>query len=453
MQNTLPAETTAITATASPAAPVDAPRALPQSAFAGAAPPHTHTESTLAPTSEFARYLLTAWGARYLPRGLLGLVEEAPKALREIAEKPQMMFAGAQKRFYQPIQKFGAALDRKFPHSTLENKGAVAYNTILGIASALLTLDYSWIVYKDIKNMYCETVGADLGKPSDQVTFNDIRHSENKIVKRTMHNFGWKLCERFLVDLLFIPATLFRSRGLGDAVLGAKATQLFAETWKRKTTMFEDLVSFVNHKINPYNGLGQPIGVGEIFDLYQHYSQQFHPDRAFSNVLERSHTESVLWARNEPIFQRITELMNQTYAYKHPTILDPKTGDAVIQANFTLPIFVHLLGFDLIDTHQPERTQIYIEVGNRHGIAGINGMRKMIASGTPLDDVMREYQVTFPPPPQRAAAPKGNERNAVIPKGSTVQLDNAAGQPQPATIIDAASALASPRVAIAQQLA
>ena len=447
MQNTLQAETTAITATASPAAPVDAPRALPQSALTNAAPPHTHTESTLAPTSEFARYLLTAWGARYLPRGFFkGILEQANT-------ETTGLFGNARRAVNQWFAKPGDWLQKKFPLSSRDSKIGLAYNAILGLASAALTLDYSWIVYKDIKNMYCETVGADLGKPSDQVTFNDIRHSENKIVKRTMHNFGWKLCERLLVDAFFIPATWLRKEWAGDMVLGAKATQLFAETWKRKTTMFEDLVSFVNHKINPYNGLGQPIGVGEIFDLYQHYSRTFSPDRAFSNVLERSHTESVLWARNEPIFQRNTELMNQTNAYKHPTILDPKTGDAVIQANFTLPIFVHLLGFDLIDTHQPERTQIYIEVGNRHGINGINGMRKMIASGTPLDDVMREYQVTFPPPPQRAPVPKGNERNAVIPKGSTVQIDSAAGQPQPATIIDAASALASPRVAIAQQLA
>jgi hypothetical protein len=434
MQSTLPTEKSAISPMAPAAAPDAGARALPQSAFA-AAPPHTHTESTLAPTSEFMRYVLAALPSRYVFRGMLGL------GLNEKHDRPPSGFAKHALNF---LGKPGEWIARRFGMEQKYAK-ASAYNASLGIGSLLLTIFYSATVYKDIKNIFSETVAGETGKPVDRINIFDIMHSENRIVQKTLENFRNRTLKRLLVDALFVPSVMIQHESAGDTVLGLKGAQLFAETWKRKTTMFEDLVSFVNHKINPYNGLGQPIGLGEIFDLYQHYSQQFHPDRAFSNVLERSHTESVLWARNEPIFQRITELMNQTYAYKHPTILDPKTGDAVIQANFTLPIFIHLLGFDLIDTHQPERTQIYIEVGNRHGIAGINGMRKMIASGVPLDEVMQHYDVKFPPPPQRTPTPKGNERNTVIPKGSTVQLDAAPEQQQPARTIDAASALVTPR--------
>ncbi|MFZ8455710.1 hypothetical protein ACO1M1_14435, partial [Staphylococcus aureus] len=84
------------------------------------------------------------------------------------------------------------------------------------------------------------------------------------------------LGSRLATDALFIPAAMMRKDGWGDFMLGIKGVQLFAGTWKRKTTLFEDMVSFVTNKINPRNGLGQPIAVGEIFDIYQHYAEQFH---------------------------------------------------------------------------------------------------------------------------------------------------------------------------------
>ena len=442
MQTDLATENTTIPPTPPAAAPDAGSRALPSSAFAASAPPHTHTESTLAPTSEFMRYVLAALPSRYVPRGFFGMA---------FNDKSQRPAKGSGKWVLDHLGKIGDWLEGKgWKRNHAE---AATYSATMGLGSLALTSMYSKTVYTDIKNIFSEAVGGEFDKPADRVSFNDLRHSENRIVQKTLDNFYSRTLRRLAVDLLFFPAAMVKHAGAGDFVLGLKGVQLFAETWKRQTTMFEDLVSFVNNKINPYNGLGQPIGVGEIFDLYQHYSRSFNPDRTFSNVLERSHNESVVWARSEPIFQRITELMNQTYAYKHPTTLDPQTGGVVIQANFTLPIFIHLLGFDLIDTHEPQRTQIYIEVGNRHGIAGINGMRKMITSGMPLEEVMQHYHVKLPPPPHHHPTQKGDERNTVIPKGSTVQLDAAPEQSQPASTINAATALAAPRANIAQQLA
>ncbi|MES2984199.1 MAG: hypothetical protein V4735_03325 [Pseudomonadota bacterium] len=378
------------------------------------APQHTRTESTLAPTSEFVRYLLLALPARYIARSGIesALNDKAPGIVKRVVERIASLFKHT-------------GIDRA--------KGSdIAYDYALGAGSLALTTTYTRLVYKDIQNMFCETVGLELGKPADQVTFSDITHSDNKIVAKTLHNFKVKTAERFGTDLLFfsraIPA--LRWLNVGDLMIGVKAALALGDTWKRKTTMFEDLVTFVNNKINPRNGLGQPIGVGEVFDLYQHYEQAYHPTNAFKDVLERGTDEGARWAQSQPIFQRITELMNLTYAYKHSTVLDPQTGQAVHQAEFTLPVFVYLLGHDLIDVNKPERTLATIEIANRYGIAAVKDMQAQLASGASLADITTRYPV----PAHKATDKKTdeNEKNSVIAKGSTMQLERA----EPASRID-----------------
>jgi hypothetical protein len=378
-------------------------------------PPHTHTESTLAPTSEFMRYFLAAYPARYIFRGFF----------RTIFDEEKAVGGGLRNGITRLLQKPGEVLHKAFgrgPGQQMSGTQSAFYNASLGIGSLGLTLSYSWTVYKDIKNLFCETVGEELGKPYDQVNFNDIRHSKNKIVQQTLDNFGWKMLSRLATDALFIPATLMRKEGWGDAMLGLKGVQLFADTWKRKTTMFEDFVTFVNNKINPRNGLGQPIAVGEVFDLYQHYAERFHPDKMFSNVLERGTGEGARWAETQPIFQRLTDLMNETYAYKHRSVIDPATGHAVRQADFTLPKFIYLLGSDLIDTAEPQRTLAMIEIANRDGIPAVKQAQAMFAQGVPLEQVLQKFSITLPT--LEAAKPGGDEKNGVIAKGSTVQLDH-----------------------------
>lgn len=373
-----------------------------------AAPPHTHTQSTLAPTSEYVRYLLLGLPARYIPRGIFGT----------IFEKSPYKNSGIAKALTKP----GDWLQKKFPNSTRENKEALAYNTIMGIGSLALTTSYSWTVYKDVKNIFSEAVAEETGKDPSKITFVDLQRSDNRIVQKTMSNFWLRAGKRTLTDLLFFPAAMLRSTGLGDLMIGVKAGQAFAETWKRKTTMFEDFVTFINNKINPRNGLGQAITVGEIFDLYQHYTEQFNPQQMFTNVLEQGTGEGAIWAGSQPIFQRITQLMNDTYAYKHSSVLDPQTGHAIRQADFTLPKFIYLLGHDLIDVHQPQKTLVTIEIANRYGIAAVKEMSTMLRAGGSLDNVVARYPVTIPkfdPVVDREI------KNGVIAKGSTMQLDSA----------------------------
>lgn len=356
-------------------------------------PPHAKTKSTLAPTSEFTRILLLAFTSRY--------------GLRSLAK---LLFPSN-----EPIQQ-------------------LAYSLGMGIGSTALSMNYNSLVKHDIHNIFCEAVAYEKGIPVDKVTFRDIASSDNLIVKRTVENYRHRSLKRLGTDALFFLATplfynkkltvlhkanpsRFSFESITDGLIGVKGGTALAETWNRKTTMFEDLVTFINNKVNPRNGLGQPITTGEIFDLYQHYSDDFHPDKMFKNQLVHTAEEGQLWAKSEPMFRRIAELMNHTYAYKHNVAMGD-TGRP--DADFALPKFIYLLGHDLIKPRHPEETHLAIEIANQYGIPGVQKMQGMLQSGTPLEQVAKQ----FPLAPDKWTAEKPPEApNMVIAKGSTMQLD------------------------------
>lgn len=393
-------------------------------AAADTSPLHTHTQSTLAPTSEWVRYLLLALPARYVPRGIVGMLYETEH------HEGNMLGRGLAKlsAWFQKATGITSAAEAR-------GREAMAYNTIMGIGSFALSASYARTVYSDIKNIFSEAVAEETGKPVSQIGWTDLKQSNNRIVQKTITNFWHRSARRFATDLLFFPAAAARSTGAGDLGVGLKALQAFGETWKRKTTMFEDLISFVNNKINPRNGLGQAISVGEIFDLYQHYAQEYNPGAAFNNVLERGAGEGARWAQSQPIFERMTELMNLTYAYKHRSVIDENTGQAIRQADFALPKFIFLLGHDLIDVNQPAATLARIEVANRYGIGAVKEMQTMLTSGASLAQVAERFPIAPHTPQSKKVV---EEKNGVIAKGSTVQLDRTE-HALPATSIDAHS--------------
>ena len=392
-------------------------------------PLHTKTQSTLAPTAEFTRIFLLAWIIRYVFRGGAGTIfNKAEKA------------PGFRHRVIEAISKPGTLLKEKFfPSVTHGELEAASYAGAIGIGSGILSYRYSNLVRSDIQNIFSEAVAYENDKPLGSVTFDDIRQSDNAIVKRTVQNYREKFWSRIGTDTLFFIPMALRFAPLTDFLLGLKGVQIFADTWKRKTTMFEDLITFINNKINPRNGLGQAISVGEVFDLYQHYSEAFHPKKMFTNVVERGTGEGALWAQNEPIFQRMTELMNLTYAYKHSTKIDPNTGHALHQANFALPKFIYLLGHDLIDVSQPERTLATIEIANHFGIPAVKEMQTMLASGATLAQVAERFPTPTPVKSTDEHKPENGKKNAVIAKGSTMQVDAAPNAPT--SRIDAATIL------------
>ncbi len=452
-----------------------------------AAPPHSKTESTLAPTAEFTRIFLLAWIIRYIARGSLSEIFD-PRTF-DFIKKPVNRFIDWV-ALNPMIGKFNKLLNeeakligtvQKDVHG-IENEGHVGhaiytklrplirrwrgngsdiipgivknatrspvtgalelgkdsigvlrnmirsglddigYALTLGFGSSYLSWRYSRLVRQDIINIFRETVGYEKNIPQEQVTFDDIRNSNNAIVRRTVENYRSKLWERWSTDALFFVAAPLRSLNITDLLLGVKGVQIFADTWQRKTTMFEDLVTFINNKINPRNGLGQPIGVGEIFDLYQHYTEQFQPDVMFRNVIARNAVEDDAWSKSQPIFQRMADLMNNSYAYKHKTVIDESTGKPKQPEDFALPKFIYLLGHNLIKPGQPQQTLATIEIANRYGIPAVKDMQAMFGAGANLDAVLARYPV---PAAAITVGKPAEGPNAVLPKGSTMQPERA----------------------------
>ena len=352
-------------------------------------PQHASTESTLAPTSEFVRYFLLAWPARYIFRGIFnGLMhKDLDKATSPAIAEKRDAFVGR-------VAQRGWA-DKSDPNLAREHVSGRAQNVTFGLGSLALTLTYSNMVYRDIFNLFSETVAFESGKDPAKITFKDIRHSDNRIVSKTVENWYWKSGSRAALDLLFFLPKAVKWQFWGDMVLGAKGMQLFTETWKREPTLFEHVAALVNSKINPKNGLGQPINVGEVFDLYQHYHFQFDPQNAFRNVLDNNTNEARIWAGGKPVFDRITELLNLTYSYKHATTIDKNTNMPVRDANFAMPKFLYLLGHDLIDPAKPAQTLMYIEIANSHGMEAVKQARTAMQSGASINDITSRYPVTI----------------------------------------------------------
>lgn len=469
-------------------------------------PPHSKTKSTLAPTDEFTRIFLLAWGVRYIARGLIGEAFE-PRTFDwlkvHVNNFIRMKKWGPLTRWVNKvntvltenaaqIQKFQQRIRRGEPVATghlgqkvyltehpladlravvrewrmgggsgseveeiiknakftkVKGKTVVtmgdasvdkwhdyirariddmAYSIVLGLGSTWLSFAYTGLVRRDIKGIFREAVAYEKDIPQEKVTFEDIKSSQNDIIRSTMKHHRSRMFKRFGTDALFFLVTPLKSMHLTDVVLGTKALQVFLDTWNRKTTMFEDIVSFVNNKINPRNGLGQPITVGELFDLYQHYTEIYHPEDMFSNVLSKQAVEYDVWAKSQPVFQRIADLMNRSYAYKHSVTLDA-SGKATNVEDFTLPKLIYLMGHNLIQPREPKRTLATIEIANRYGIKAVKDMYAMLEKGSSLEAVIKKYPVSLtalePAKSQEAAA-----GSPLIKKGATApttQIDQA----------------------------
>ncbi len=440
-------------------------------------PPHTSIESTMAPTSEFVRYLLLALPTRYIGRGIIGIATDnqighpnnpnwlnrpfitlrkgvehvidrfitnklesevntqltahplgiAPAAGRDNPTKTQTTKALATPSGTELRGKINRTLGRwnasglthdtvqwaynsetaHAPRITSESKNKIranvkqslngmVYGHTLGVGSTLLTASYSKMVYEDIKSIFSEAVAYEIGKDANDVTFKDIRKSDNRIVQGTVSNWYSKTLGRLATDALFFVSAFGKAEKFTDAALGIKGLQALFETWKREPTMFEQITTLIHNKINPKNGLGQTIGVGDVFDLYQHYHLRYSPAKAFTNVVDNDAQESRAWIKGKVIFDRITELLNDTYAYKHATAIDPSTKQPITRANFALPKFIYLLGHDLIDPQKPAQTLLLVEAANSVGMKAVRAIETELKRGTPVAELTQRYLHTTP---------------------------------------------------------
>lgn len=271
------------------------------------------------------------------------------------------------------------------------------YDNSLGVGSLWMTYILRNKVLHDIQSVYKESVAYELGKDASQVNDDDIFASNNEIIQATVHNYQSKLTQRLAISALpflkNIPA--IRALQFGDAAIGAWGIFWAYDTWGREPTMLELFSDFVNDKLSPKFGIGDPIKPSDIINLYQHYSLKFKPDWAFTNVATSDISEDKLWLQSEGIFREIATLMNESYNYKHKSSIDPDTGLPVQTANFQLPKFIYLLGHGLINIHKPDWSMAFVKIANEYGMDAVKEVERAFKRDMDLESILKKYPVSL----------------------------------------------------------
>lgn len=273
------------------------------------------------------------------------------------------------------------------------------YDHSLGVGSLAMTFAIRKRVRNDIRNLYTEAVGYEMGKSANQVTMEDIFNSDNTIIQSTVHNYRNKFVQRLGISTLPFMRNVpgLRSWQFGEMAIGLWGAMWVFDVWGRQPTNLEMLSDFVNDKLNPKFGISDPVRTSDIINLYQRYATKFKPELAFKSVMSTDIGEGHVWAQSEKIFQRIADLMNDTYSYKHTTKLDTRTGLPVDLAHFTVPKFIYLLGHEMINPYQPEWSMAYVQMANDYGMDVVRDVRKQQMEGVQLSEVLKRYPVDLNP--------------------------------------------------------
>lgn len=381
--------------------------------FGGEAHPKPHPEahSIISAANELGETL-----SEKLPAGNKTLLEDRLAALNEVMQtekahatiekmahhglKPELLSKAVEDSALKGIKSSRLAQWQGFQNTVkktvAEHSFDRRYDYLLGAGSLAITAFYANRVASDVMKVYGETVAYELGKDPKEVTNTDLWHSKNHLLEEMKHNFIKKNAKRLGTDAVFFAGVLshlpklgfLKKQAFSDLGVGVKGAQLVAEVSEKKSTIFEDLILLIDNKLNPLKGLGSPMVISDVFDLYQKYSAIHDPNETFRDALTTQNHDGRDWPQAQSIFQRITDLMNETYKYKH---IGQGAGDAMEHADFALPKFLYLLGNGLMDTYKPETTLAYVEVANRYGIPAVNQLQRVLERGVPLEQALADY--------------------------------------------------------------
>ena len=227
--------------------------------------------------------------------------------------------------------------------------------TFLGIVGV-----YSKNTLHDIKSIYAEAVGYELGKKTEDVTFADVFiKSQNKALETTRNAYlGRTLARSVTASAFFIPWHKLRDKSFPNTKTkynvnvnvgtGAVGVHIYGEGYLREPSFFDVEQKMISSKINrndvnPYAEI-QPHEIQTLLTL-----QRKHLDKKYKAPRGAS-----IEAQNDvKLATRITELLNSTY--DHIPQVDTK--------NFTIGKFNYLIGFGLLDKF-PE-SLAFVELANQ----------------------------------------------------------------------------------------
>ncbi|MEZ5691324.1 MAG: hypothetical protein R3D71_06640 [Rickettsiales bacterium] len=231
-----------------------------------------------------------------------------------------------------------------------------------GMGTTFLTIVglYSKNTLHDIKNIYAEAVGYELGKKTEDVTLSDVfLRSKNEAVQITKKAYITRTLMRFTTaSAFFVPWHKFRDKAFrtlkpkydvnANAGVGAIGVHLYGEGFLRRPSFFDreqKLVSDkINHNdINPYSEI-QPAEIQTL--LYLHRNKIYKDYRSPLGASEQAQNDVKL-------SNHIAKLFNITYDNI------PQTDNK----SFTIGKLNYLVGFNLLEKY-PEALA-YVELANK----------------------------------------------------------------------------------------
>jgi len=284
------------------------------------------------------------------------------------------------------------------------------YSAVSGAMFEAVTAFFAFSTYKDMRNIFAESLSWEMHKPKEDVGFFDFLRSKNTVVQQTVSNYLWYNGKRLAVNsLFFLPyvakglantklfAPLFNLLKPGSKLhpenwhwetgaeigLTANAVNLLGDVLNRRMTPFEALQAAIDRKINHADHASDKWTAEDLFDIYERHAA----NGKIGSFL--AHRGTPQWDASMAIFERMAELMNETYGNVH------STNDS----DFGIPKFIYLVGHNLIQPNNPEQTLAYIELANAYGNEGIPNLQKVleqVKQGTDLNTALQAYPLALP---------------------------------------------------------
>lgn len=284
-------------------------------------------------------------------------------------------------------------LTRPFVRNLWENKeasfmGKHGYSGVAGLAMYAVTAFYAKRTWDDMKTVFSEALAEEFNKEPKDVTYKDFLKSENTMIRQTVDNYMQYNLRRFGVNttffLPFLMKPIFQKYNAHpetgvDLGVAANAAYLFTDVLTRKITPFEEIQELIDQKINHSDSFIARITGSDLLDIYERHAK----DGKIHSFLPLKTSNK--WQEGMEVFDRMAELLNQTYGNEA----------AKEHAGFQLSEFIYLVGHGLIDPHHIEESRAYIEIANRNGIHEVKQAEIALKNHVPLERVIEKYSVNL----------------------------------------------------------
>lgn len=300
---------------------------------------------------------------------------------------------------YGPRPFLRASWDSKKPEDFYKKQ---SYSAFAGAAMEAVTGFFAYRTWKDMRNIFAEALAWEFDKDPKDVGMVDFLKSKNTMVQQTLGNYIRYNVRRIGINTAFflplVAGTLLKKvPGLNklikegsrwhpdqwhpesgaDMGLAANALYLFSDVISRRITPFESLQTAIDLKIHHAEHVGDQMTASDLLDIYER-----HAAKGTIGSF-RDHRGTPEWDRSLLIFNRMAELMNQTYG----------NTENKEKSDFGIPKFIYLVGHNLIQPKNVEQTLAYIEIANRYDVPAL---KQVIKNGAPLSEILKQYPVKIP---------------------------------------------------------